>query len=166
MNCYYSISCLLEHFCQSGTPAAALPPVRPVRRCQGQAEASRAVHGPLSRAGPGCGTAASAAPGARQRALMPVMRRRPAPAAHTCVCTRFTHLFLLGCWVLLCLTGYSSSENSSRSAQGWAGGQERAGTWCEVFTAARILPQGKALQFLPPGSCLQRTKRNTSVLIF
>lgn len=86
---------------------------------------------------------------------------------HTRVFAHALHtFFLLGCWVLLCLTGYSSSENSSRSAQGWAGGQERAGTWCGVFTAARILPQGKALQFLPPGSCLQRTKRNTSVLIF
>ncbi|CAN8184378.1 unnamed protein product [Coccothraustes coccothraustes] len=46
--------------------------------------------------------------------------------------------------------GYSGSENSSPFAQGWAGGQERPGTWCGVFTAPPILPQGKALQFHLP----------------
>uniref|UniRef100_A0A674H9N3 Uncharacterized protein n=1 Tax=Taeniopygia guttata TaxID=59729 RepID=A0A674H9N3_TAEGU len=78
----------------------------------GPAEAAQ-IRAQIRVPGPGPVPAASAAPGARQRALMPLMRR-DRHLLHARVSAHTLHIFFpLSCWVLLYLTGYSGDENSS-----------------------------------------------------
>lgn len=84
-----NLSCLLE------TPTTALPP-----ECRQSAEMPGSGRGLVGRGG-GCRALSRCRcrsrlrpRSAQQRALMPLTwRRAPAVFAHTCVCTRFTHLF-------------------------------------------------------------------------
>lgn len=139
----YNLSCFLEPLCQSETPAAALPAVQRRRvPCTVIAEPG---------AGPGCssrGVGGSGSPAESADAA--------APAPHTCVCTQCTCLFPAELQGFVLFNGVQRRREFLPLRQGQTG----------TCPAAPILPQGKALQLLPPGSCLQRNKTNTSVLNF